>query len=94
MFNTDIDGECPLDHTPNAVTIAAIEEGRAMLRGEIPANCFNSLEEMLEALENLFGCCANTGDTLDAYMERHWADNDLERSIELGRAQERENSRR
>ncbi|MDR3248605.1 MAG: DUF2281 domain-containing protein [Treponema sp.] len=49
---TGIDGECPLDHTPNAVTIAAIEEGRAMMRGEIPANRFNSLEEMLEALKS------------------------------------------
>jgi hypothetical protein len=47
-----IDGECPLDHTPNAVTLAAIEEGRAMMRGEIPANRFNSLEEMLKALHS------------------------------------------
>jgi hypothetical protein len=55
--NAGIDGEYPgpkvrLDHTPNAVTRAAIEEGRAMMRGEIPANRFNSLEEMLEALHN------------------------------------------
>jgi hypothetical protein len=28
---------CPMDHTPNAVTIAAMEEGDAILRGEIPA---------------------------------------------------------
>jgi hypothetical protein len=40
------------DHAPNAVTIAAIEEGRAMMRGEIPANRFNSLEEMLDALHS------------------------------------------
>jgi hypothetical protein len=45
-----IDGECPLDHTPNAVTIAAMEEGDAMMRGEIPANSYHTLEEMLEAL--------------------------------------------
>ena len=41
-----IDGECPLDHTPNAVTVAAIREGRAMMRGEIPAKWYNSAEEM------------------------------------------------
>jgi len=35
---------------PNAETIAAIEEGRAMMRGEIPANRFNSFEEMWENL--------------------------------------------
>jgi len=35
----------------NAETIAAIEEGRAMMRGEIPAKRFNSLAGMLEDLE-------------------------------------------
>jgi len=35
---------------PNAETIAAIEEGRAMMRGEIPANRFNSFDEMWENL--------------------------------------------
>ena len=35
----------------NTETIAAIEEGRAILRGEIPAKRFNSLTEMLEDLE-------------------------------------------
>jgi len=35
----------------NAETVAAIEEGRAMLCGEIPATWYNSLDEMLEALE-------------------------------------------
>ena len=35
----------------NAETIAAIEEGRAMIRGEIPAKRFNSLDEMVEELE-------------------------------------------
>jgi DUF917 family protein len=44
------DIDCPLDHTPNAVTIAAMREGDAMLRGEIPANRYHSLDEMLEAL--------------------------------------------
>jgi hypothetical protein len=33
----NIDGDCPLEHTPNAETIAAFEEGDAMLRGEIPS---------------------------------------------------------
>jgi hypothetical protein len=46
------DTENRQDHAPNAVTMAAIEEGRAMMQGEIPANRFNSLEEMLEALHN------------------------------------------
>ena len=35
----------------NAETIAAIKEGDAMLRGEIPAKWYNSLEEMLEDLD-------------------------------------------
>ena len=39
------------------------------------------------AMEKLFGCCSDTGDTLDAYLERHWAENKLERSIELRRKQ-------
>jgi hypothetical protein len=37
---------------PNAVTRAAIEEGRAMMRGDIPANRFTTLEEMLDALHS------------------------------------------
>jgi hypothetical protein len=47
-----IDGACPLAHTPNAATIAAMQEGDAMLRGEIPANRYYSLDEMLEALHS------------------------------------------
>jgi len=57
-----IENDCPLcakyrDPTsgaliPNAETIAAIEEGRAMMRGEIPANRFNSFDEMWENLMN------------------------------------------
>jgi len=35
----------------NAETVAAIEEGRAMIRGEIPAKWYNSLDEMMEDLE-------------------------------------------
>jgi hypothetical protein len=42
----------------------------------------------VEALQKMFGCCADTDDTLDAYMERHWAENDLERAAELRRAEE------
>ncbi|GHV93368.1 hypothetical protein AGMMS50268_38710 [Spirochaetia bacterium] len=45
-----MDGECPLDHTPNAETIAAMEEGDAMERGEIPVTWYNSLDDMWEAL--------------------------------------------
>jgi len=36
----------------NAETMAAIEEGDAMIRGEIPTKWFNSLEEMLEDLNS------------------------------------------
>ena len=35
----------------NAETVAAIEEGMAISRGEIPAKRFSSLAEMLEDLE-------------------------------------------
>jgi hypothetical protein len=35
----------------NAETIAAFEEGDAMIRGDIPAKWYNSLEEMLEDLD-------------------------------------------
>ena len=41
-----IDGACPLDHTPNAETAAAIREGRAMMRGEIPAHWHYGLEDL------------------------------------------------
>jgi CRISPR/Cas system CSM-associated protein Csm2 small subunit len=37
---------------PNAETIAAIEEGRAMMRGEIPSKLYNSFEEMLADLDS------------------------------------------
>jgi hypothetical protein len=47
-----IDGACPLSHMPNAITIAAMQEGDAMLKGEIPANRYHSLDEMLEALHS------------------------------------------
>jgi len=36
----------------NAETIAAIEEGKAIMRGEIPAKRYNSLEEMLVDLDS------------------------------------------
>ena len=36
----------------NADTVAAIEEGRAMMQGEIPARRFNSLEELLADLRS------------------------------------------
>jgi hypothetical protein len=54
-------GECPVcashrdpvtgEELFNAETIAAIEEGRAMMRGEIPSKLYNSLEEMLADLD-------------------------------------------
>jgi len=52
----DVAGECPVcaahDYMPNAETIAAIKEGRAMMRGEIPSKLYNSLEEMLVDLDS------------------------------------------
>ena len=46
------------------------------------------------AMEKLFGCCSNAGDSFDAYMERHWAENDLEHAIELRRKLEIEQLKR
>jgi len=50
------DGVCPIcvakNYMPNAKTIAAIEEGDAMLRGEIPAKWCDSLEELLKELRS------------------------------------------
>jgi hypothetical protein len=43
-----IEGECPIctKNPPfNATTIAAIKEGEAILKGEIPTRWYNSLEE-------------------------------------------------
>ena len=55
------DAECPLcakyrdpktgELRFNAETIAAFEEGDAMLRGEIPAKWYNSLDEMWDDLD-------------------------------------------
>ena len=51
----DYEGECPLcaakNYMPNAETIAAIEEGRAMMRGEIPSKLYDSTDEMWEDLD-------------------------------------------
>jgi hypothetical protein len=44
--------ECPLDHTPNAETVAAIEEGHAMREGRLPSRHL-SLEELMEDLYSL-----------------------------------------
>jgi hypothetical protein len=56
------EGECPIcaanrdpitgEERFNAETIAAFEEGDAMLRGEIPAKWYNSLDEMLADLDS------------------------------------------
>jgi len=55
-----LNSECPIcaahrdpitgEELFNAKTIAAIEEGRAMMRGEIPSKLYNSLDEMWEDL--------------------------------------------
>jgi hypothetical protein len=39
------------ERTLNAETIAALEEGEAILRGDIPAKRYHSFEEMLTDLE-------------------------------------------
>ena len=54
------EGECPIcaahrdpvtgEERFNAKTIAAIEEGRAMMRGEIPSKLYTSTDEMWEDL--------------------------------------------
>jgi hypothetical protein len=36
---------CPMDHTPNAETIAAIQEARDILSGKIQAKRYSSLAE-------------------------------------------------
>jgi hypothetical protein len=56
------DGECPIcaanrdpvtgEERFNAKTIAAFEEGDAILRGEIPAKRFTSVEELLAELDS------------------------------------------
>jgi hypothetical protein len=58
----DVAGECPIcaanrdpetgEERFNAETIAAFKEGDAMLRGEIPAKWYSSLEEMLVDLDS------------------------------------------
>jgi hypothetical protein len=49
------EGECPIcaahNYMPNAETIAAIEEGRAMMRGEIPTKWYDSTDEMFADLD-------------------------------------------
>jgi hypothetical protein len=57
----EVAGECPIcaahrdpvtgNPRYNAETVAAIEEGMAISRGEIPAKRFHSLAEMIEDLE-------------------------------------------
>jgi hypothetical protein len=48
----ELSSECPLDHTPNAETITAIEEGRAMLDGNLPHRHFKSFEEFWKDLNS------------------------------------------
>jgi hypothetical protein len=58
----DFEGECPIcaahrdpvtgNPRYNAETVAAIEEGIAISRGEIPSKLYNSLEEMLVDLDS------------------------------------------
>jgi hypothetical protein len=41
---------CAIYHEPNEETIAAMEEGDAIARGDIPAKWYNSTEELLADL--------------------------------------------
>jgi hypothetical protein len=43
---------CPMDHTPNAETIAAMQEVQDMIDGKIPRTVYHSLDDMLEALHS------------------------------------------
>jgi hypothetical protein len=47
-------GDCPLhaENPPlNAVTLAAFEEAKAIMRGEVPAKRYNSLDEAWKDLD-------------------------------------------
>jgi peroxiredoxin len=48
----DLCPTCGKTHVPNAETLAAIAEGDAMTRGEIPANRFHSLEDLFASLDS------------------------------------------
>jgi hypothetical protein len=53
--DADIRESCPLCamyHEPNEETIAAMEEGDAIVRGDIPSPVFNSFEEFLQDLKS------------------------------------------
>ncbi|MCL2319161.1 MAG: hypothetical protein FWC45_03685 [Treponema sp.] len=54
VLEIGIEGECPFcAHNPpfNAVTMAAIEESRAIMRGDKPAKWYHSVEEAREDLD-------------------------------------------
>jgi len=61
LRSDDRAGECPIcaahrdpvtgEERFNAETAAAIREGRAMMRGEIPAKWYDSTDEMFEDLD-------------------------------------------
>jgi hypothetical protein len=50
--SVDLLQECPFDHTPNAETIAAIQEAHDMRDGKIPEIRFNSFEDFIKDLES------------------------------------------
>jgi hypothetical protein len=52
ILSADFLQECPFDHTPNAETIAAIQEAHDMRDGKIPEIRFNSFEEFIKDLES------------------------------------------
>jgi hypothetical protein len=51
---TDTGYVCPhcgkTEHTPNAVTLAAMRETEALLKGEIPHEHYNSVDEVIKDL--------------------------------------------
>ncbi|GHV77593.1 hypothetical protein AGMMS49942_24140 [Spirochaetia bacterium] len=49
--NEDICPICGKPHIPNAETLAAIAEGRAIMRGEIPGTWYKTREEFWKSLE-------------------------------------------
>ncbi|GHT25374.1 hypothetical protein FACS189419_10190 [Planctomycetales bacterium] len=48
----DPDWVCPYSHTPNAETLAAIQETEDIIAGKIPAKSYKTVEELFAALES------------------------------------------
>jgi hypothetical protein len=57
---------CPYDHTPNAETIAAIQQAHDMRDGKIPEIRFDSFEDFIKDLESE-DCCLKDSIPLSRY---------------------------